>query len=175
MLRTSVLLFLAAFSIASCNKAEDDGIPETPAEAEGWAPIYAQPTAIKPGATRATAHAGKIYVKGQMLYQVDVGAGIHAIDISTPAAPKKVGFIEVGGCSEISIQGGLLYTNSINDLVVADISTLASVSEVGRVKNAFQLNNTRPPGSGWSECIDAAKGTVVAWERKTLYQPKCYF
>ena len=175
MLRSFSLILLAAFSLAACNKADDDGIPETPTETEGWAPVYAQATSVKSGAARTTEHAGKIYIRGRMLYQVDVGKGIHAIDISTPSAPKKVGFIEVGGCTELSIQGGLLYTNSLNDLVVADITDLANATEVGRVKDAFRLNNTRPPGSGWSECIDASKGTVVSWERKTLHNPQCFF
>lgn len=174
-MRLPLLALAAALTLVACNKAEDDGIPETPVEVEGWAPVYAQPTGIKSGATRATERAGKIYIKGRMLYQVDVGKGIHAIDISTPSTPKKVGFIEVGGCTEISIQGNLLYTNSLNDLVVADISDLTNATEMGRVKDAFRLNNTRPPGGGWSECIDAAKGSVVSWERKTLQHPKCYF
>lgn len=175
MLRTSALLFLAAFSLAACNKAEDDGIPETPAEVEGWSPIYAQPTPVKSAPSRNTETAGKIYVKGRTLYQVETGKGIHVMDISNPAAPKKTGFIEIGGCTELSIQGGLLYANSLNDLVVADISDLQNAKEVGRVKDAFRLNDVRPASGGWSECIDASKGTVVAWERKTLHNPQCMF
>lgn len=175
MKRLCLLSLVALFSLSACNRADDDGNPETPAEAEGWAPIYAQPTVVKSAAARTTEKAGKIYVKGSTLYQVETGKGIHVMDISSPAAPRKTGFIEIGGCTELSIQGQLLYTNSLNDLVVVNIADLTSASEVGRVKDAFRLNNTRPPGSGWSECIDGSKGTVIAWERKTLYHPKCTF
>jgi hypothetical protein len=175
MMRLSILAFAAALAFASCNKVDDDGIPETPAEIEGWAPIYAQSAPVKSAPARATQKAGKIYVKGRMLYQVETGAGIHVLDISTPTAPKKTGFIEIGGCTELSIQGSLLYANSLNDLLVVNISDLQNASEVGRVKDAFRLNITRPPGSGWSECIEPARGTVIGWERKTLHQPKCMF
>lgn len=174
-MRFSILALATALTFAACNKVDDDGIPETPAETEGWAPIYAQATTVKSVAARTTENAGKIYVKGRMLYQVETGKGIHVMDISTPSAPKKTGFIEIGGCTELSIQGSLLYANSLNDLLVIDIADLQNATEVGRVKDAFRLNNTRPPGTGWSECVDASKGTIVAWERKTLYQPKCMF
>jgi hypothetical protein len=175
MLRSFSLLLAATIVLSACTRNDDDGIPETPAEVEGWAPIYAQPTAVKSVEARTTERAGKIYVKGTTLYQVETGKGIHAIDISTPSAPRKTRFIEIGGCTELSIQGSLLYTNSLNDLVVVNIANLSEATEVGRVKDAFHLNNSRPPGSGWSECIDGSKGTVIAWERKTLYQPKCTF
>lgn len=175
MKRLSLLALAALLSLSACNRADDDGIPETPAETEGWAPIYAQPTEVKSVAARTTEKAGKIYVKGSTLYQVETGKGIHVMDISAPTTPRKTGFIEIGGCTELSIQGQLLYTNSLNDLVVVNIADIAHAAEVGRVKDAFRLNNNRPPASGWSECIDASKGTVIAWERKTLYQPKCTF
>src|SRR6476469_5532780 len=39
--------------------------------------------------------AGKIYVKDKLIFQSDVGYGIHVIDNSDPSAPLRVGFIRV--------------------------------------------------------------------------------
>lgn len=149
----------------------------SPKEVEGYAPVYATAEdAAKITATdvRPIEKGGKIYVKGNMLYQVEVGKGIHVINISDGANPQKVKFIHVTGAQEMSIMDNYLYTNHMNDLVVLNIADINNVQLVDRVSGMFHLvDPSLPPASGWFECIDASKGVVVGWELKTLYKPVC--
>ncbi len=148
-----------------------------PVEADGYAPIYDSNNTsevIKSGAARAIVNGGKIYVKGDTLYQVEAGKGIHIINIANPATPQKIGFIEVVGCQEVSIMDNKLYTN--NDLVVLNIQDVNNVTVVDRISNTFHVVDfTRPPAHGWYECIKPSKGKVIGWELKHLDHPQCNY
>jgi len=173
-------LFLPLFfivliiSLGACNRTD---LP--PANIEGWAPIYAPTDSVK------TIHAlppepivngGKIYLKGNIFYQVENGKGIHVIDLSDREHPKKMGFIQIYGCQEISIQNQYLYTNNFNDLVIIDLTNPDNIKEVGRMNNSFHLFDAgKPPTPGYFECIDPAKGEVVGWKQTTLNNPRCRY
>jgi hypothetical protein len=121
--------------------------------------------------------AGNIYTKGNLIYQLDIGKGIHVIDNSIPAQAHRVAFITVNGSSQISIKGNFLYTNSYDDLVVIDISNSNTVTEVKRVAGALPQGKYRyfydqPVEAGYYECplYDSA---VIGW-RKDSVQSNCY-
>lgn len=149
----------------------------SPAETEGYAPVYAKAddaNIIGSMEARNIDKGGKIYVKGHMLYQVEVGKGIHVINIQDGNNPQKVKFIQVTGAQEMAIMDNNLYTNHINDLVVLNIADINNVQVIDRVTGMFHLVDPMyPPAAGWHECIDAKKGVVVGWELKTLYNPVC--
>lgn len=172
LLRWAVLPLLLLFTACDQN-----GAGPVPKEADGWAPVYSTNTealTISSADPKTIEKGGKIYTKGTLLYQVETGKGIHVINIADPANPQKVKFININGAQEMAIKGQTLYANNLNDLVVVDITDYASVKEVGRLKNVFHLvNQYRPPGEGYFECIDASKGTVVGWEQKKLQSPRC--
>ncbi len=150
---------------------------ESPAEIDGWAPVYAKDgnaAVISSENPRQIVKSGKIYVKGNMLYQVEVGSGIHVIDITDRNNPRKVKFINVVGAQEMAIMNDLLYTNNVNDLVVVDILDINNVKLIDRVEGMFHMvDPTLPPSSGYFECIDPKQGVVVGWEQKVLYNPVC--
>ena len=182
MLRSSILKIATAvlliFGVAACKPMIDEPVDETsPEKIDGWVPVYDSTNSskiIKSAAARPIVSGGRIYVKGAILYQVEAGKGIHVIDITDRKNPVKKGFIEVSGCQEMSIKGDMLYTNNLNDLVVIDISNQSTVVLADRVSNAFNIfDATRPPSSGWYECIDTRKGKVVGWEMKSLNYPQC--
>ena len=87
---------------------------------------------------RVMKNPGKIYVKGNLVFQNDIGYGVHIIDNTIPAQALPVGFIKVNGSSEMSIKGNYMYVNSYNALVVVDVSDWQNVKEIKRVANAFQ-------------------------------------
>lgn len=151
--------------------------PDPPEEVDGYAPIYGDKSKLK--LIRSTdpkpiEDGGKIYIKGTTFYQVETGKGIHVLDITDAANPKKLYFIEVMGAQEVSIKNNSLYTNNLNDLVTIDISNPADVKEVDRIPEVFDLvDPSVPPGSGYYECVDPEKGDVVGWELKVLHYPKC--
>lgn len=123
---------------------------------------------------------GKIYVKGNYIYQVEQGKGIHIIDNTNPSSATRIGFISIYGCTEISILGNLLYTNNLDDLVVIDIGNLNNVQIVKRVAKTFpsglydyyQAQN--PPSKGYYECPMADSGVVAGW-RKDSILTGCYY
>ena len=167
---------MTAMFMASCRPFDpDDNTP--PKQIEGWAPVYAESgIAIKSSNARTIENGGKIYIKGNRLYQIETGKGIHILYIIDSKNSKKLGFIEITGCQEISIQGNTLYANHLNDLVSIDISDINKVTETDRKKDAFHIiNKNHPPATGWFECIDASKGELIGWELKTLYSPKCLY
>ncbi len=164
--------------LAACDPFRVEPEPEpSPEEVEGYAPVYA--TADMAGTIAAREaqpieKGGKIYVKDNKLYQVEVGKGIHVINISDGDNPQKIKFIQVTGAQEVSIMDNYLYTNNVNDLVVLNIADINNVQVVDRVTGMFHLvDPALPPAAGWFECVDAKKGVVVGWELKTLYRPVC--
>ena len=110
----------------------------------GYKAVYTKDTMllkIQSEAARAMKNPGKIYVKGNLVFQNDIGYGVHVIDNSIPSQAKSIGFIKVNGSSEMSIKGNYMYVNSYNALVVVDVSDWQNVKEVKRVANAFQKGN----------------------------------
>lgn len=150
-------------------------------EVLGYAPIYGDATelnTITVNPPKEYENGGKIYVQGTILYQVETGKGIHFTDISTPATPKKLGFIKVAGCQEIAVKNDYIYTNNFQNLVILQHS-ITSVALIKRVPGSFQnfknMSLGRPPERGLFECPDPKKGTVVGWQKKTLINPKCSY
>lgn len=169
---------LLLLSVAACKPMIDEPIGQTPPETiDGWAPVYDSTNSsriVRSTAARPIGNAGRIYIKGNVLYQVEVGKGIHIIDITDRKNPVRQGFIEVRGAQEMSVKGEMLYTNNLNDLVVINISNPSAVVLADRITNAFHIfDATQPPGYGWYECIDARKGKVIGWEMKSLTRPQC--
>ncbi len=174
-MRLLVVLFILV-SLSSCWTKVKPGPPTNHPRAWGSKPIYGGFPQAKQITYSTIAVPvvvpGNIYAKGNLIYQVELGRGIHVIDNSIPAQAKRVGFITVNGSSQISIKGNLLYTNSYDDLVVVDISNGNSVSEVKRVAGAFpegryQYFYNQPVESGYYECpmYDSA---VIGWRKDSV-------
>lgn len=165
--------------LASCDPFGSPGnIDEPrPAEAEGWAPVYASAdvsSTIEAKEAQPIENGGKIYIKGSRLYQVEAGKGIHIIDIQDGNNPQKLRFIQVTGAQEIAIMNNNLYTNNVNDLVVLNIADINNIQVINRVTDMFHLVDPNlPPTTGYFECIDPEKGVVVGWEPKTIQNPVC--
>ncbi len=116
---------------------------------------------------------GNIYAKGNFLYQLEIGKGIHVIDNSIPAQAARIGFITVNGSSQISIRNNLLYTNSYDDLLVIDITDLNNISEVKRVPGAFPEGRysyyfIEPVESGYYEC-PRYDSVVIGWVKDSIW------
>ncbi len=177
---TKIMFALAVTAIIfnSCegiNTNDNDTI-----RSEVWVPIYAQPsemnnTAITFTTVQPTVDAGKIYIYGQYVIQNEQYKGFHIIDQSNPSNPIKVGFLNVPYSTEISIKNNHIYTNSNSDLVVINIANIMQPTVVQRVPNAFPIiEQKHPPLSNvYFECVDAAKGIVVRWERRTNMKVNC--
>lgn len=164
-------LALIAF-LTSCWKEKRE-------EVLGYAPVYGDDSQLKSitlTGPQGLKSGGKIYVYGDMLYQVESGEGIHITDISNASAPEKKGFLKVAGAQELAIKDNLIFTNNQKDLVILKIEN-NTVSTVRRLPDTFKylFNNSRPPERGRFECPDPKKGTVIGWQKKTLVNPACSY
>ena len=145
---------------------------------QAYVPIYAQPgdlTNIGAEAVRTTSRPGKVYVLGNLLLQNDINTGVHFIDISDKANPKKVSFLRVPWSTEVSVKDGYLYVNNFNDLLVFNISDISNPVLIKRLADVFPYHNSEypPDANAYFECVDHSKGIVVGWELKTVTNPKC--
>jgi hypothetical protein len=145
---------------------------------EAYVPVYSNTqdaTQITWQSPQAIVNGGKIASIGNRLYQVETDKGIHVVDISTPAAPVKIGFIKNSFCRELTLKGNYIYTNNLNDLVVLDVSNPNIVVISSRIANAFpDLSLQFPPCTNcYFECADPAKGAVIQWNKQQVDNPKC--
>lgn len=112
---------------------------------------------------------GSIYIKDSYLFIVSPDKGIHFIDNSNPSSPVNFGFLDLLGCTNMSIRGNYLYANSFIDLVIFDISSMTNPVEVSRMEDLFpqalpQMEKNYPV----METIDKSKGVVTSWEYRKV-------
>lgn len=103
---------------------------------------------ISSGAPQPLVEPGKLYVKDQFLFIVEVKKGIHVFDNSNPANPKAISFLTIPGNVDLAVRDNILYADSYLDLVALDISNPASINEVSRIETGFQ--NGRVGRTYWS-------------------------
>lgn len=174
MKKITTLLWLLAIgiSLGACTNKQDK-------EVMGYAPLYLDEQHIPVFhilPPQPIVKAGKIYIQGNRLFQLEQGTGIHVLDISQSVDPKALGFIPIGGAQEISIKDQFLYTNQYNDLLVIDISNLDDIKTLTRLPNSFKLQEgSLPPEPGYFDCVDPKKGSVIGWEKKLLHNPRCHY
>lgn len=150
-----------------------------PAEVLGYAPVYSTASQLKDisvSNAQPYKNPGKIYKYGNYTFQMDNGAGIHVINSSDPNNPQKVKFINVPGCTEISIKNDILYTDNYRDLVAININNLNNIVVSHRTADVFPgISQTLPPVSGvYFECVDPSKGIITGWTSKMIQNPKCF-
>jgi hypothetical protein len=173
-LKQPLLLLAAVTLLGACTRQE-----KSPESAIGYKPVYASDgdnKNIYSTAPAALKNAGKIYAWAHYAFQVDVGEGIHVMDISNPTNPQKVKFIHLKGVSEMSIRNGHLFANNFNDLVVVNISDMNNLVTESRLSNVYKLTDQNyPPYTGiYFECPDKSKGQIVGWTYTQLSHPKCF-
>lgn len=103
---------------------------------------------ITSDAPQALVQPGKLYVKDQYLFIVEVKKGIHVFDNSNPASPKAISFLNIPGNVDLAVRDNILYADSYMDLVALDISNPTAIREVNRTETGF--NNGQVGRTSWS-------------------------
>lgn len=143
----------------------------------GFVPIYADTANLRPialEASRPTIDAGKIYVYGRYIFQNEQNEGIHIIDNSDPAHPEKKAFLYIPYNTDMAIRAGHLYANSINDMLVIDLTNPLQPQLEHRIEAAFPIvEQSFPSEQGYFVCPDPSKGVVVGWKLQDNVEAKC--
>lgn len=159
-LLTAITLLLFATTFTGCLKDECSNTYTI------YRPIYKSLAAVRSDmkweAARNIEQPGKIYLYAKYLLLNDVGKGIHVFDNSVPAAPKKMGFLRIGGNVDMAIRNNVLYADSYADMVVIPISDWASAKPV-----AFQDKVFADRNNYWRDANNASEvQVIVGYEKK---------
>lgn len=92
---------------------------------------------VSSGAPRELIEPGKLYVKDQYLFIIEVKKGIHVFDNSDPANPRAISFLSIPGNVDMAVRDNILYADSYIDLVALDISNPTAIKEVNRTETGF--------------------------------------
>ena len=111
---------------------------------------------------------GKIYAYLNYIFVNDKGKGIHVIDNSNPVSPIKIAFLNIPGNVDISVKNGILFADSISDLVVFDISDINNINQINRLEDVFPNYVVWPIGADIFESdYDYTEEIVVGWRVRT--------
>ncbi len=162
------LLFMALLLMVSCSDDNKDNDlyadylvarPITMTKAE-----FANSVDIV--APRPVEESGKIYAYGNYIFVNDKHKGVHVIDNSDPASPRKISFIKIAGNVDISVKDNYLYADSLTDLIVLDISDLDNIQIVNRLFDVLADQVVWPAGADIFEYqeIDYENEVLLGWE-----------
>lgn len=150
------LLFVSLLALQSCTK---DTVTE---KFVIMSPVYMERAevrqSIKSTAPVALAAPGKIYIQNNYVFLNEVNKGVHIIDMSNPASPKKVSFIKVPGCIDIAVNGNYLYADCNTDLATIDISNPQQVVLKSYLEKAL-------PNKYYYNWVDTNR-MIVDWVKK---------
>lgn len=152
----------------------------------GYRPVYSTDASlllISAGNARDVKNPGKIYTIGNLIFQNEIGSGLHVFDYSNPAQPQKAGFINIPGNTEVSVKGNFLYANSFADLLVIDIIDWKKATEVKRIKDAFRQGYAQghtfaippPEHNVYYECTMSGRGIHTGWIKDSVSDYSCYY
>ncbi len=136
MPRFILLLFVTAL----CYSCANDFGKKTVTYTKGNA-IYGDLAEFR--ATPLLAHArdisdpGKIFVYNDLILVGEEGFGIHILDNSDPNNPAPVSFLNIPGNKEYYVSDGILYAESMYDMLQIDVSNMHQPLLLTRIENAF--------------------------------------
>ncbi len=125
--------------------------------------------AVQMEAAQPLRNPGKIYLYGQYILVNEKYKGIHVIDNSNPAEPRKQAFIHIDGCIDIAMKNNVIYADNAIDLIALKTTDdFASVQVTERIKNIFP--EMESPDGYWSpyylDRFRPKDGILVAYKQK---------
>ncbi len=167
LIKTSLVFLVLAASLSGCKDNTGEKVTY-----QANVPVYMGFNEFRSSFSitepREISFPGKIYFKDNFLFVNEIGKGIHVIDNSNPANPRKVGFYDIVGNVDMAIRGNILFADSFIDLVAIDISKIDKPVEISRIENVFP--EIVPEGDHWYPyaMVDKSKGVIVEWKVKNI-------
>ncbi|MCG2462764.1 hypothetical protein K8352_18520 [Flavobacteriaceae bacterium F89] len=165
-----LFLFVLPMAFISCDDTDDDS--------QFADYLVARPITISKAGFKSSVdivaplpveESGKIYAYKNYIFVNDKYRGIHVLDNTDPKAPQKIAFIKIPGNVDISVKDDHLFADSLNDLVVLDISEISGIKMLNRMENVLAGNVFWPAEADifeWQD-VDYDKEIVVGWTSKT--------
>ncbi len=156
--KTFALLLVTVSLLQSCLKDKCTQTytllrPVYKTKQEVWSEIKSKPA-------KAIVNPGKISLFGSTIFLNEIDKGIHVIDNSNPSQPRNIGFIDVPGNIDLTINGNRLYADLFNDLITIDISNPQQVKVLSIKEKVF-------PHRAFSNGFSADTNLVIVdWLRK---------
>lgn len=160
-----LLLLIAVWALSGC---EDKLYESYLANSPVYMSYDELRSAVKQEAARAVVNPGKIYFKDNYIFINEQMAGVHVFDVSNPASPEELAFLNIPGNVDIAIKEDVLYADSYVDLVAIDVSDLNNMHEVGRVKDVFPYIIPEYDLNYRVDAVDQDLGVVTGWEIKEV-------
>ncbi len=165
----SIMLFVLVTVFFACEDTTTEQITYT-ANVPVYMSVSKMRQSIKTSASLPMEKAGKIYMKDNYLFINEMYKGVHVFDNTNPENPQNLAFIEIPGNVDISIRGNRLYADSYMDLVVLDISEIASAHEIGRITDIFPYTIPECDNNYIISEIDQTKGVICGWKVENVTQ-----
>ena len=160
-----MLLWLVLPMLSSCIETVD------PMPDSAYQPILMSraqlDNSIKMLAPQPISNAGKLYQYGPYILVNERYKGVHLIDNREPAAPKKLGFLQVLGNIDFAVKENVLYVDNALDLVAIDLNDLHNLRVSKRVRDVFPA--MLPPdnlSSSYDRAGAPKDAVIVGWELK---------
>lgn len=172
--------------LSSCY--QDENNVTIPTVAIGFKPIYGDSSNIDKiiysTSPKILVSPGKIFKYGNMLLISDQDKGIHVVDNTDKTNPVKLAFINIPGNTDLARKGNYIYADCNGNIVTIDISDPLN-AKVTNITNSIANNTLRPSNyliqkyfpqesRVFYECSDERNGSVLGWEKDTIYKPECF-
>lgn len=120
---------------------------------------------VKLGEPRNIVSPGKMWLYNELILLVEQYRGIHIIDNSNPSSTKTIGFIQIDGCTEITMKGDILYANNAVDMIGIKSSDFASIEIITRNRRMLPQIASPEPWNDWFYYDKLPENTVIVrWE-----------
>lgn len=131
----------------------------------GYSPIYMSYSDLRASfaveAPRKMEKTGKVYYHAPYLFVNELNKGIHVLNISNPAAPTPIAFINIPGNVDIAMHGDVLYADSYIDLISINVADINNITLVDRDQDVFPYRYDE----NYSIPVDKSLGVVSGWNQ----------
>ena len=109
---------------------------------------------------------GKIWLYNDYIFLIEQYKGIHVIDNSNPAFSKTIAFIQVDGCTELTMKGNIIYANNAVDMIGIKLAaSFDAIDVVSRNRYILPIISSPEPWADWY-FIQKLPGNmiIVSWQ-----------
>lgn len=101
---------------------------------------------VQIGEARVIVAPGKMWVYNDLIFLIEQYKGVHIIDNSNPSSSKTIGFIQVDGCTDLTVKDNIMYINNAVDMIgIKGGSEFGSIEIVARHRNMLPTISSPEP------------------------------